>query len=177
MGLLNLTNAMAPKVEVLYFDTYGRVEIIRTILNYGGIEFEDKRFQVEEWAATKPTTKFGFVPQVTWDGKVMAQSNTITRFVAREVGIAGKNNMEKFKGKLDNFIKNMEKLLDENGGEWMVGKGFTWADLYVAVVLNHWTKRCTKMDFESPKLAALSKKVYNIPKIKSYIDSRPQRPL
>ena len=31
----------------------------------------------------------------------------------------------------------MEKLLDENGGEWMVGEGFTWADLYVAVVLNH----------------------------------------
>merc|ERR1711992_243890 len=202
MGLLNLTNAMAPKVEVLYFDTYGRVEIIRTILNYGGIEFEDKRFQVEEWAATKPTTKFGFVPQVTWDGKVMAQSNTITRFVAREVGIAGKNNMEmaqcdaivdfcsemvaakatqedkdKFKGKLNNFIKNMEKLLDENGGEWMVGKGFTWADLYVAVVLNHWTKRCARMEFESPKLAAHSQKVYNIPKIKAYIDKRPERPM
>ena len=30
----------------------------------------------------------------------------------------------------------MEKLLDQNGGEWMVGKGFTWADLYVAIVLN-----------------------------------------
>ena len=55
--MLNLTNTMAPKVEVLYFDTYGRVEIIRTILNYGGIEFEDKRFQVEEWAATKPSEK------------------------------------------------------------------------------------------------------------------------
>ena len=43
---------------------------------------------------------------------------------------------EKFQGKLDKFIKTMEKLLDENGGEWMVGKGFTWADLYVAIVLN-----------------------------------------
>ena len=44
---------------------------------------------------------------------------------------------DKFKGKLNNFIKNMEKLLDENGGEWMVGKGFTLADLYVMVVLYH----------------------------------------
>ena len=44
---------------------------------------------------------------------------------------------DKFKGKLDNFIKTMEKLLDENGGEWMVGNGFTWADLYVMVVLYH----------------------------------------
>ena len=130
------------------------------------------------------------MPQLTWDDKILVQSNTITRFVAREVGIAGKNNMEmaqcdaiaefcsevtegkvkiqksflvkmiekcsssaaiaihpffnanapeeareKFKGKLDNFIKKMEMLLDENGGEWMVGKAFTWADLYIAVVL------------------------------------------
>ena len=43
---------------------------------------------------------------------------------------------EKFKNKLDNFIKTMEKLLEENGGEWMVGQGFTWGDLYVAVALN-----------------------------------------
>ena len=90
----------------------------------------------------------------------------------------------------------MEKLLDENGGEWLVGKGFTWADLYVAVVLNHvsifslllergkvlnsiqlqWTKRCARMEFQSSKLAALSNKVYNIPKIKSYIENRPERP-
>ena len=50
---------------------------------------------------------------------------------------ATQEDKDKFKAKLNNFIKNMEKLLDENGGEWMVGKGFTWADLYVAVVLNH----------------------------------------
>ena len=31
------------------------------------------------------------------------------------------------------------------------------------------------MDFESPKLTAFSEKVYNIPKIKSYIDNRPDR--
>ena len=44
--------------------------------------------------------------------------------------------LEKFKKKLDSFIKNIEKILEENGGEWMVGNEFTWADLYVAYVLN-----------------------------------------
>ena len=39
-------------------------------------------------------TKFGFMPELKWNGKVVGQSNTITRFVAREVGIAGKNNVE-----------------------------------------------------------------------------------
>ena len=84
---------------------------------------------------------------------------------------------EKFKIKLDGFIVNMEKLLDENGGEWMVGKWFTWADLYVVVVLHQWAKKMAGVDFESEKLSALSKRVYNIPKIKSYIDNRPDRPM
>ena len=34
------------------------------------------------------------MPELKWNGKVVGQSNTITRFVAREVGIAGKNNVE-----------------------------------------------------------------------------------
>ena len=59
---------------------------------------------------------------------------------------APQEDKDKFKAKLDNFIKNMEKILDENGGEWMVGDGFTWADLYVMVVLYHvsiFTNSCT----------------------------------
>ena len=34
------------------------------------------------------------MPELTWDGKVLGQSTAIARFVAREVGIAGKNNIE-----------------------------------------------------------------------------------
>ena len=45
--------------------------------------------------------------------------------------------LEKFNGKLDGFIKNIEKILEDNGGEWMVGKDFTWADLYVSITLHH----------------------------------------
>ena len=44
--------------------------------------------------------------------------------------------LEKFKEKLETFIKNIEKILEDNGGDWMVGNEFTWADLYVAYVLN-----------------------------------------
>ena len=39
-------------------------------------------------------TKCGFVPELKWDDKILVQSNAITRYVAREVGIAGKNNIE-----------------------------------------------------------------------------------
>ena len=34
------------------------------------------------------------MPELTWDDIVLVQSNAIARFAAREVGIAGKNNLE-----------------------------------------------------------------------------------
>ena len=34
------------------------------------------------------------MPELKWDDKIIVQSNAITRFVAKEVGIAGKNNVE-----------------------------------------------------------------------------------
>lgn len=34
------------------------------------------------------------MPELTWDDKLLVQSNAIARFVAREVGIAGKSNVE-----------------------------------------------------------------------------------
>ena len=36
---------MAPKVKLMYFDIRARAEIIRIMLNYGGVEFEDQRIQ------------------------------------------------------------------------------------------------------------------------------------
>ena len=82
---------------------------------------------------------------------------------------------EKFQSKrLPRFIKITEQMLDENGGEWLVGKGFTWADLNVAVAFS-WCTLNFKEEWESktPKLLALQKKVYNIGGIKEYIDNRP----
>ena len=107
--------------------------------------------------------------------------------------------VEKFNGKLDGFIKNIEKMLEENGGEWMVGKEFTWADLYVAVALFQvkfnvilvtlfpfhnnasllqWTESFAGVKWEekTPKLLALNKKVLDLPKIKAHMESRPDAP-
>ena len=46
---------MAPKVKLMYFDIRARAEIIRIMLNYGGIEFEDKRVQNADWPKVKPS--------------------------------------------------------------------------------------------------------------------------
>ena len=46
---------MAPKVQLMYFDIRARAEIVRIMLNYGGIEFEDKRVQNADWPKVKPS--------------------------------------------------------------------------------------------------------------------------
>ena len=34
------------------------------------------------------------MPELKWNDEILVQSNAITRFVAKEVGIAGKNSVE-----------------------------------------------------------------------------------
>ena len=85
---------MAPKVKLTYFNLRGRAEPTRMLLAYGGIEFEDCRVANEGWMSLKPKTPYGSLPVMEWNGEVMAQSVTIARFVAKEVGLAGRNNME-----------------------------------------------------------------------------------
>ena len=40
-------------MKLYYFDVYGRAEAIRMLLNHAKVEFEDVRFQKEEWPKMK----------------------------------------------------------------------------------------------------------------------------
>ena len=57
--------------------------------------------------------------------------------------------LEKLHSKLEGFIKNIEKILEENGGEWLVGQEFTWADLYVSVALDQVTFNAVLVRFSN----------------------------
>merc|ERR1711997_1206901 len=100
MGTLSLTwglLAMAPKVKLTYFNLRAKGEPARLLLAYGGIKYEDYRVSFEdqrEWKAMKPTTPYGSLPLLEWDGVCIAQSMAIARFLAKEVGLAGRNNLE-----------------------------------------------------------------------------------
>ena len=90
---------MAPKIKVTYFNLRGRAEPVRLLLAYGGLEYEDCRLtpgfeDPKPWMALKPKTPYGGLPLLEWNGETLAQSLAITRFVAREVGLAGRNSLE-----------------------------------------------------------------------------------
>ncbi|XP_073979001.1 glutathione S-transferase-like [Rhodnius prolixus] len=80
--------------KLTYFPVKALAEPIRFILSYMDKEFEDTRFERENWPSIKPTTPFGKVPVLEVDGKLLHQSTAITRYFGREAGIAGKDNWE-----------------------------------------------------------------------------------
>lgn len=72
------------KLKLYYFDVNGgRGETARLALSIGGIEFEDQRLKFDQWAALKPQTPFHSLPVLEVDGKMLAQSNTINRYVGK----------------------------------------------------------------------------------------------
>nr|QVK45132.1 GSTs1 [Pagiophloeus tsushimanus] len=80
--------------KLLYFDVPGRAEHIRYIFACAGVEYEDVRIQKDKWPEIKKTTPFGKVPVLEIDGKPVAQSNAIARYLANQFGLAGKNEWE-----------------------------------------------------------------------------------
>jgi len=64
------------------------------LLAYGGQPWEDNRISFAEWPELKPKTQLGTLPVLEYNGKKLSQSIAIARFLVKEVGLAGKNNME-----------------------------------------------------------------------------------
>lgn len=85
----------ADTFKILYFDfPYWRTEAARVALFMSGIEFEDKRVDREEFAKLKPELPFGQVPLLYFNGKPLAQSLAIIRFVGKKSGLYPKDDFE-----------------------------------------------------------------------------------
>merc|ERR1711887_202314 len=87
------------QIKLTYFDLRARAEPARLLLAYAGVRYTDYRIPAPwdnpaPWAAMKPTTPYGQTPLLSWDGEVIAQSMAITRFLAAQFGLKGKNNLE-----------------------------------------------------------------------------------
>jgi len=72
-------------LELVYFDIAGLAEPIRLVLNHLNIKFTDVRLSRENFADWKKADKFpnGQVPVLFVDGKPIAQSMAILRYVGR----------------------------------------------------------------------------------------------
>ena len=83
-----------PSYKFTYFNGRGRGEITRLIFAAAGVAYNDHRIPLENWAAHKHEAILGQLPFLEVDGKILPQSISIARFIARETNLAGKNNLE-----------------------------------------------------------------------------------
>ena len=72
----------------------GRAELIRFVFAQAGVPYEDIRLTSEQWAEFKPKTPYGQMPVLEVDGKMLAGSGPIERFLAEQYGLAGSNAFE-----------------------------------------------------------------------------------
>jgi glutathione S-transferase len=85
-------------LKFYYFNLQARGELIRLILAAAGRSYEDIRFDFTQWPEYKPKMILGQVPVLELsDGTQLPQSMAIARYVARETGLAGSDNLESAK--------------------------------------------------------------------------------
>lgn len=76
------------KLKLVYFDFHGgRGEPARLALHIGGVTFEDQRVAFSDWPAIKPQMPYQALPVLEVDDKLLAQSNSINRFVGKLTGL------------------------------------------------------------------------------------------
>ena len=72
------------KLKLSYFDFAGiRGEAVRLALQAGNLSFEDHRISFEHWEQIKAQYPFGALPVLYIDGKALAQSNSILRYIGK----------------------------------------------------------------------------------------------
>jgi glutathione S-transferase len=75
-------------LKLTYFDYHGgRGEPARLVLAMAGIPFEDDRVDPADWPRLKAEKPFGALPVLEVDGRVLAQSNAINRYVGKLAGL------------------------------------------------------------------------------------------
>nr|CAD7429488.1 unnamed protein product [Timema monikensis] len=178
---------MAPKYKMIYFNGLGLGEAIRFLLSYGKQEFEDYRFEEEQWPTIKPTMPFGRTPVLEIDGKITHQSVAICRYLAKQFGLAeigsyyyDANEASKAKKKVTllnetvpYYLKKFDETVKDNGGYFVGGK-LTWADLFFVSRL-YYLDWMVGHDLVAKygNLKAHKEKVLAIPSIKAWIEKRP----
>uniref|UniRef100_A0A915EPB0 glutathione transferase n=1 Tax=Ditylenchus dipsaci TaxID=166011 RepID=A0A915EPB0_9BILA len=180
--------------KLSYFDVRGLGETARLILTHANQPFDDERFTFETWPANKSKMLYGKVPVLEVDGKPLAESFAIFRYLAKQYGLLGKDDWEQ--AKVDEFSNVHKDIATEIGAYIRVYAGYGQGDkeqlykdvflpgmqkylpLYVKrsrnlvlallprVVLHGWTLS------KQPELEQYIQRVHSQPTIKKYVEGR-----
>ncbi|GBO40873.1 hypothetical protein AVEN_140717-1 [Araneus ventricosus] len=74
------------RYRILDYSFTTAAELARAILEYTGQPFEDKRVDKDKAAELEKGTPFGTLPVLEVEGRVIAQHQSICRYLARQHG-------------------------------------------------------------------------------------------
>ena len=78
-------------VKLTYFKDNGRVGLIRAMLSYKKIPFENIMFTKDEWPSKKDNYEFRQLPQLEVNGKKFTQTIAICLYLARQLDLYPKD--------------------------------------------------------------------------------------
>ena len=78
-------------VKLTYFKDNGRVGLIRAMLSYKKIPFENIMFTMDEWPSKKDNYEFKQLPQLEVNGKKLTQTIAICLYLAKQLDLYPKD--------------------------------------------------------------------------------------
>ena len=78
-------------IKLTYFNANGRVGLLRAMLCYKKVPFENKMITMEEWPSKKNDYEFHQLPELEVNGKKMTQTIAISLYLARQLNLYPKD--------------------------------------------------------------------------------------
>ncbi|GAB1598749.1 S-crystallin 4 [Argonauta hians] len=101
-----------PSYTLHYFNHRGRAEICRMLFAAGGVQYNDRRIESSEWGNLRNKMPCSMMPMLELDNKIqIPQSMAMARYLAREFGFHGKNNIDM--ARVDYISDSFYDILDD----------------------------------------------------------------
>ena len=78
-------------IKLTYFKANGRVGLIRAMLCYKKVPFENIMFTMEEWPSKKQNYEFHQLPELEVNGKKLTQTIAISLYLAKQLNLYPKD--------------------------------------------------------------------------------------
>ena len=103
------------KPKLFYFNARGRAETVRYLLAVNGIDYEDVRFEREQWPEYKAKSPYGTAPYLeTEDGDQIGQTCAIERYFVEKYGLE-KDYSPKDKSAIDVVVEQVRDIFEQIG--------------------------------------------------------------
>ncbi|EPB80181.1 hypothetical protein ANCCEY_00736 [Ancylostoma ceylanicum] len=190
------------KYKLIYFNGRGRAECARQIFALAGQEYEDVRLTHEQFAPLKPS-KHLFESAVSspitffqglsggnafQEALVDSLADQFTDYyvevkpyVYTMLGFMNCGDLAKLKTEVmmpgrEKFLRFVTKFLKNNKSGFLVGDNVTWVDLLISEHVADMSSRMPEFLDGFPEVKAHMEKVRAIPKLKKWLETRPQTP-